>query len=65
MSSVLENIKSTLNQESNRYPLLIAQDEESLSFIKWVLELHFKEKAIYMEGSPFKEEKEYSLKLLG
>ena len=29
------------------------------------MEQYFKEKAIYMEGRPFKEEKEYSLKILG
>jgi len=28
-----------------------------MSFIKWTMEQHFKEKAIYMEGSPFAEDK--------
>jgi hypothetical protein len=45
--------------------MVIAEDEESLSFVKWTLEQHFGEKAIYMEGSPFAEEKDYSLKKLG
>ena len=65
MNSIIDNLKTTLSRESNRYPMVIAEDEESLSFIKWIIEQHFSKKVIYMEGSPFAEEKEYSINLFG
>jgi hypothetical protein len=33
--------------------------------MKWMIERRYPNKSVYMEGSPFVEEKEYSLKLLG
>ena len=53
MTKVINNLAQTLSKESNRYPLVIAEDEESESFVKWTIEQKFKEKAIYIEGSPF------------
>lgn len=65
MQDILNSIIKTLDKESFRYPLVIVDDYESLCFVKWMIERKYSNKAVYVEGSPFPEEKEYSLKLLG
>lgn len=39
--SIIDAIISTLSEESLRFPLIIAEDSESLSFIKWIIENKF------------------------
>lgn len=65
MKETLQSVVKTLDKESFRYPLIIAEDYESLCFVKWFIEKRYPHKSAYMEGSPFFEGKDYSLKLLG
>lgn len=65
MNEIVANIKAALTRESYRFPMVIAEDEESMSFIKWMIEEHFNEKYVYIEGSPFNENKDYSLMMIG
>lgn len=56
-NDILASIMKTLKTETSRFPLVIAEDQESLYYLKWVAENHFKDKAFYIEGSPFQERK--------
>jgi len=41
-TEIVNNLKRVLERESNRYPMIIGEDEESLLFIKCIVEQHFK-----------------------